>query len=96
VLRAFSGAELVELPRKKTRGVCCGAGGSRFWMEEHIGERINVHRSKEIVAQDPARAVTACPFCLVMIRDGVADLGKDETIKTQDIAELVAEALVQA
>ena len=48
VVNAVPGMELIELPRNKSRSVCCGAGGGRFWMEEHIGERINVHRSQEI------------------------------------------------
>src|SRR5262249_802766 len=52
VIRAVPGAKLVELPRNRSRGVCCGAGGGRFWMEEHIGERINVHRAKEAVGMN--------------------------------------------
>ena len=81
------------MPRNRSRGVCCGAGGGRFWMEEHIGERINVHRSREAVAVSPDCVGSACPFCLTMLKDGVADLGKDEEIKTLDIAEIVARAL---
>ncbi len=93
VVRAVPGLELVELPRNRSRGVCCGAGGGRFWMEEHIGERINVHRSKEAVAAGTDCVGSACPFCLTMLKDGVAELGKDEQVKTLDLAEIVAQAL---
>ena len=92
VVRAVPGAELVELPRNKSRGVCCGAGGARFWMEETIGERINVHRSKEVVATGADCVGSACPFCLTMLKDGVADLGNEE-IKALDLVEIVAKAL---
>jgi Fe-S oxidoreductase len=92
VVRA-AGAEIKELPRNRSRGVCCGAGGARFWMEEKIGERINLHRSKEAVAVGTDCVGSACPFCLTMLKDGVAELGKDEQVKTLDLAEIVAQAL---
>lgn len=93
LVRAIPGATLVELPRNKSRGVCCGAGGARFWMEEHIGERINVHRAKEAVAAGTDTVGSNCPFCLTMLKDGVAALGKDEEVRTLDLAEIVAQAL---
>lgn len=92
IVNAVQGAELVELPRNKSRSVCCGAGGGRFFMEERIGERINVHRSKEAAAAETDTVGSACPFCLVMMRDGLAELGKEET-KAMDVAEIVAQAL---
>jgi Fe-S oxidoreductase len=93
VVAALPGATPVELSRHESRAVCCGAGGARFWMEEKLGERINVHRAKEVVAAKPQTLASACPFCLVMLRDGIADLNQDEAIKTADLAELVAAAL---
>lgn len=92
-VRAVPGAELVELPRNRSRSVCCGAGGGRFWMEEDIGERINHHRAKEALETNPSKVGSACPFCLIMMRDGVADLGKGEQVGTEDLAEIVARAL---
>jgi Fe-S oxidoreductase len=65
-----------------------------MWMEETIGSRINVERSKEIVAENAETVAVGCPFCLTMIEDGMKELNKDEDIKTRDIAELVAEHLV--
>jgi len=61
-----------------------------MWMEETIGKRINVERAEEIVDQNVANVAVSCPFCLTMIEDGMKELDKDEQIKTQDIAELVA------
>ncbi|OGQ78689.1 MAG: hypothetical protein A2289_09475 [Deltaproteobacteria bacterium RIFOXYA12_FULL_58_15] len=92
VLNAVPGTSVIELERNKSRGVCCGAGGGRFWMEETIGERINVHRSKEVVATGADCVGSACPFCLTMLKDGVADLGNEE-IKALDLVEIVAKAL---
>ncbi len=93
VVKVVPGATLIEMPRNKSRGVCCGAGGGRFWMEEEIGERINVHRSNEAIATGAECVGSSCPFCLTMLKDGVADLGKEEEVRTQDIAEIVAAAL---
>src|SRR5690606_27147965 len=92
-IRAVPGAQLVEMPRNRSRSVCCGAGGGRFWMEETIGERINHHRAKEALETEPNQVASACPFCLIMMRDGVADLGKDEQVATRDVAEIGAGAL---
>jgi Fe-S oxidoreductase len=93
VVKAVPGASLVELPRNKSRSVCCGAGGGRFWMEETIGERINVHRAKEVVATEASTCGSSCPFCLVMMRDGIADLGQQESVAAQDVAEIVARSI---
>jgi Fe-S oxidoreductase len=93
VVRSIPGATLVELPRNRSRGVCCGAGGARFWMEEKIGERINVHRAKEAVAAGTDTVGSNCPFCLTMLKDGVAALGKDESVRTLDLAEIVAQSV---
>jgi len=60
-----------------------------MWIEETIGKRINLERSEEIVARQVSLVAVGCPFCLTMIEDGMKDLGKDEAIKTMDIAELV-------
>jgi Fe-S oxidoreductase len=94
VLNTLSSQGLNELPRHGTESFCCGAGGGRMWMEETIGSRINVERSKEIVAENAETVAVGCPFCLTMIEDGMKELNKDEDIKTRDIAELVAEHLV--
>ncbi|MEE4363324.1 MAG: (Fe-S)-binding protein, partial [Desulfotignum sp.] len=94
ILGGLSNQGLSELPRHGTESFCCGAGGGRMWMEETIGSRINVERSKEIVAEKAETVAVGCPFCLTMIEDGMKELDKDEQVKTRDIAELVAEHLV--
>jgi Fe-S oxidoreductase len=94
VLNKLSSQGLKELPRHGTESFCCGAGGGRMWMEETIGTRINVERSREIVAENAATVAVGCPFCLTMIEDGMKELNKDDEVKTRDIAELVAQHLI--
>jgi Fe-S oxidoreductase len=71
--------------------MCCGAGGARFWMEEHEGRRINHVRTEQALATGAAAIATACPFCLVMLRDGTNDLARDD-MPVRDVAELLADA----
>lgn len=74
--------------------MCCGAGGGRFWMEETTGKDINVERSQQLINTGAERIATACPFCYVMIDDGVKGQGLDEDdIKVADIAIHMLEAL---
>src|SRR5271163_4082883 len=68
-----AGAKLTEMPRHADRSFCCGAGGARMWMEEHIGKRINHERVDEALATGATTVATACPFCRVMVTDGVND-----------------------
>jgi Fe-S oxidoreductase/nitrate reductase gamma subunit len=93
VIGSLAGIEVVEMPRNGTRGMCCGAGGARMWMEESIGKKVNAERSEEAVATGASRIAVACPFCYVMMEDGVKGQGKDEEVRVSDIAELVLEAL---
>ncbi|MCV7302321.1 (Fe-S)-binding protein [Mycobacterium barrassiae] len=90
-----SGAKLTEMPRHADRGLCCGAGGARMWMEEHIGKRVNVERTEE--AMDTASTIaTGCPFCRVMITDGVDDVAAAKDVpkaEVKDVAQLLLESL---
>ena len=90
ILRSVSKGVLKELDRHGRESFCCGAGGGRMWMEETIGKRIYLERSEEIVRQQVSNVAVGCPFCMTMIEDGMKELGKEEEIKTMDIAELVA------
>jgi Fe-S oxidoreductase len=85
----------LEFPLSRERAMCCGAGGGRMWMEEHIGTRINVARVERALPLAPKTIATACPYCAVMVSDGLAAVGQGETIETRDLAELVAAALVK-
>jgi Fe-S oxidoreductase/nitrate reductase gamma subunit len=93
VIGALGGIEVVEMPRNGTRGFCCGAGGARMWMEENIGKKVNTERSEEALATGASRIAVACPFCYVMMDDGVKEKGKEEDVKVQDIAEILWEAV---
>ena len=97
LLQVLPGAEFKEMPRNSERSFCCGAGGARMWMEEHTGKQINVERSQELLATGATRIATACPFCYVMIDDGVKGEGVDEdAVKVGDIALHLLEALEEA
>ncbi len=92
--RALPIMELVEPTRTKSRGMCCGAGGGRMWMEENVGTRVNVERSEELLATGADQIAVACPFCMTMITDGVTGAGS--TVPVVDISEVVASRLLPA
>ena len=92
-LTAMKGAKLEEMPRSKETGFCCGAGGGRMWMEETIGERVNVNRAAEAMATGAKTVATACPFCMTMINDGVKANDDKSDVAVKDIAEIVADSL---
>ena len=91
-----SGATLTEMPRHADRGLCCGAGGARMWMEEHIGKRVNHERVEEALDTGASKIATGCPFCRVMMTDGVDDraeaMGKEKA-EVLDVAQLLLGAL---
>ncbi|MGZ4716669.1 MAG: (Fe-S)-binding protein [Acidimicrobiales bacterium] len=94
VIGSLAGVEIVEAERNGTKGMCCGAGGARMWMEESIGKQVNVERSQELIATGAGRVATACPFCYIMIDDGVKSQGlEDEDLKVADIAMHLLEAI---
>ncbi len=94
VLGSLGGIELVEAPRNGTKGMCCGAGGARMWMEETIGTKVNDERSQELLNTGASRIATACPFCYIMMDDGVRAAGVDEDdVRVGDIALHVLEAV---
>ena len=80
----------VEMPRNGTNSFCCGAGGGKMWFEEHTGKKVNVERSEEAVATGADVVATGCPFCYIMLDDGVKELGKGEQVAVMDIAMLLA------
>jgi Fe-S oxidoreductase len=94
ILQSVSNGVFKELERHGRESFCCGAGGGRMWMEETIGKRIYLERSEEIVRQKVSSVAVGCPFCLTMIEDGMKELGKEEQIKTLDIAEIVEKNMV--
>ena len=94
VIGSLQGVEIVEAPRNGTKGMCCGAGGARMWMEEDIGPKVNDVRAKELVETGASRIATACPFCYIMMDDGVKAAGKEEDeVRVADLAIHLVEAL---
>ncbi len=93
VVGSLGGVEVVEAQRNGTKAMCCGAGGARMWMEETIGKQVNAERSQELIATGVDRIATACPFCYIMIDDGVKAEGADETVIVGDISMHLLEAL---
>jgi Fe-S oxidoreductase len=90
VLERIPGLATREMPRHRERGFCCGAGGSRMWMEEHLGKRVNMERTEEAISTGAASMGVACPYCLIMLDD--AAKAKREAIRVVDVAQVVAEA----
>jgi Fe-S oxidoreductase len=82
-----------EMTRNKRHGFCCGAGGARMFMEEHDGERVNLNRTDEIIAAEVEAVAVACPFCNIMLTDGMKQRNVDDKIQVLDIAELVAASI---
>ena len=91
VVESVPGQAVVEMDLHHRRGMCCGAGGARMWMEEREGQRINHRRVEQALAMTPDAIATACPFCLIMLRDGTTDLGRTD-VEVRDVAELLADA----
>ena len=89
------GIKVREMDRNRTETFCCGAGGGRMWLEETIGQRINQNRVNEAAAtlEGKGTIATSCPFCLTMIKDGIGETGRSESLEAKDIAELVASTL---
>lgn len=112
------GAERIEMERSRETGFCCGAGGGRYWMDDEPGQRINVERALEIANTGAETVCTACPFCMLMLEDGLTTVASEmeqgvpdagpagangesagvaaNRVVTKDLAELVAEALIEA
>ena len=94
VIGSLKGVQIVEAGRNGTKGMCCGAGGSRMWLEETVGTKVNDERSRELLETGAGRIATACPFCYVMMDDGVKGHGVEEDqVKVADIAMHVLEAI---
>jgi len=93
VLEALD-AELVEMKRCRSNGLCCGAGGAQMFKEEEKGDtRVNFERTNEAISTGSTIIAAACPFCNTMLTDGVKNAEKEETVKVMDIAELIAASI---
>ncbi|QDO87394.1 4Fe-4S dicluster domain-containing protein [Ornithinimicrobium ciconiae] len=96
LLGALPGVEMREMPRSKEKSFCCGAGGARMWMEEKLGNRINVNRTEEALATGADRIAIGCPFCRVMLSDGLTEKqseGAREEVEVVDVAQMLLAAV---
>jgi len=93
VIGSLGGIQVVEASRNGTKGMCCGAGGARMWMEESTGKKVNDARAEELIATGASRVATACPFCYIMLDDGVKGAGAEESVQVADISMHLLEAL---
>ncbi|WP_114560922.1 (Fe-S)-binding protein [Desertihabitans aurantiacus] len=101
LLEVLPDATVTEMPRNRQTAFCCGAGGARMWMEEKLGSRINVARTEEALATGATTIATGCPFCRVMLSDGVGavqdragqDGGPDREVEVLDVAQLLLESV---
>jgi Fe-S oxidoreductase len=100
LLDGIPGARFTEMPRNSERSFCCGAGGARMWMEEKIGERINLNRTREAVATGADQIAVGCPFCRVMLSDGLtqeqASGAAREEVEVLDVAQLLLASVKRA
>jgi len=92
VIGRATGKAPLEMERNGSQSFCCGAGGGRMWMEEHLGTRINLERVDEALRTSPDTVCVTCPYCMTMFDDGLKDKNADK-VSVKDIAEVVAEGL---
>ena len=93
ILKAIDGLKNSELARCRENSFCYGGGGGHLWMEENSDQRVNERRVQEIIDSDVEIVATACPYCLTMVEDGLKSRETDQSIKTMDLSELIAELL---
>ncbi|MFN5181528.1 MAG: (Fe-S)-binding protein [Bacteroidota bacterium] len=85
--------ELSEMKRSRAKGLCCGAGGAQMFKEAEKGNKeVNVERAEEALQQNPDVIAVGCPFCNVMMTDGVKHFNKENNVKVLDVAEMIAQA----
>ena len=86
--------ELVEMKRSRSKGLCCGAGGAQMWKEPEPGKKdINVDRAEEALATGAQTVAAGCPFCMVMLSDGIKAKNKENDVNVLDVAELVEQSM---
>lgn len=92
-LKSVPGIDMVEMKRSGDRGLCCGAGGGRMFLEETEGKRVNIERTEEALGTGAKTIASACPFCMTMLTDGIKEKEKSDEVKVKDVAEIVLESL---
>jgi len=93
IIKALSPKAIKEMPRSRAYSLCCGGGGGRFWMEEHLGRRINHERFSDVQKTGAQLVITSCPFCLTMLSDAVKEKELENQVVVSDLAEVLKEGL---
>jgi Fe-S oxidoreductase len=93
VIEAIPGATYQELHRHGHSTFCCGAGGGRMWMEEHMGKKMNIERTDEALASASQTLAVGCPYCNIMLADGVQERHADEQMNVRDVAQLLLDSI---
>jgi Fe-S oxidoreductase len=93
ILKAIPGIILKEADRSRNKGMCCGAGGGRMWVEENPTQRVNTLRVEQLLATQPDVIASACPYCMTMLSDGVKEKQLEDKVQTRDILEILADAV---
>jgi Fe-S oxidoreductase len=88
-----AGVSVVEMDKSGKNTFCCGAGGGRMWMEETRGTRINAERTRQVLETGASTVATACPFCMVMLSDGLAAAEGGAGVTALDVSEVLAARL---
>ena len=89
-----SGCDVEEMPRNQERSFCCGGGGGRMWMEEKLGTRINLNRVDEAIETGAAEVAVACPFCRIMVGDGM--VARESDVEVLDVAQVLLRSVKAA
>ncbi|MDQ3984966.1 MAG: heterodisulfide reductase-related iron-sulfur binding cluster [Actinomycetota bacterium] len=93
VIEAVPGTQYQELHRHGHSTFCCGAGGGRMWMEERMGKKMNIERTDEALASASDTLAVGCPFCNIMLSDGITERHADENMKVQDVAQILLQSI---
>ncbi len=93
IVGSIGGIEIREMKRQGTKSFCCGAGGGRMWMEESVGKKVNIERSQEAIDTGADEVAVACPFCFIMMDDGVKELGYGDQVKVRDVSLILLDNL---
>jgi Fe-S oxidoreductase len=93
LLENVPGLTIIEVNKSQDKGFCCGAGGGRMFMEETVGDRVNITRTNELLATGAKTIAVNCPFCTTMITDGVKAADMVDSVQIRDISEILLESI---
>jgi len=96
LINQVPGAQLGEMERCKEKGMCCGAGGGRMWMEEKADQRVNLLRTDQALESKPDVIATSCPYCRIMIGSGINEKGLADKVGVMDVMEIVAASIAES